>query len=57
MGEVADKQVATELEYLQFFHGCADFGPADSDVRNIINEEFMKVTGKTLPYGYRDEEL
>lgn len=46
------KELATELEYLQFFYGCADFGPADSDVRELINEEFEEVTGKRLPEGY-----
>jgi hypothetical protein len=46
---------ATEIEYLQFFHGMADFGPADGDVRAWINEEFTRQTGKALPAGYQDE--
>lgn len=49
-------ELATELEYLQFFHGAADFGPADSDVRDWINEEFTRQTGKLLPVGYQKEE-
>ncbi|AWY09298.1 hypothetical protein vBRpoSV10_176 [Ruegeria phage vB_RpoS-V10] len=47
---------ATELEYLQWFYANADFGPADSDVRDIMNEEFMEDTGKGLPEGYEPEE-
>jgi len=47
---------APELEYLQWFYANADFGPADSDVRDILNEEFMEDTGKDLPEGYGPEE-
>ena len=48
---------ATELEYLQWFYENADFGPADDDVRDILNEAFVDETGKQLPKGYgRDEE-
>lgn len=46
------KQRATELEYLKFFFQEADFGPADSDVRDYIRERFMNETGKNLPAGY-----
>jgi len=41
-----------ELEYLQWFHGRADFGPADSDVRDMYNQQFKDETGKDLPEGY-----
>lgn len=44
-----------ELEYLRFFFKQADFGPADGDVRQIINEEFTQATGKDVPQGYRSE--
>lgn len=47
---------ATELEYLRWFYGMADFGPADSDVRHYMNQQFVKETGKSLPDGYEDEE-
>ena len=47
---------ATELEYLRWFYQEADFGPADSDVRDFIDEAFVKETGKTLPEGYGKEE-
>lgn len=43
---------ATEFEFLSFFYGEADFGPADGDVRNIIKEAFVRSTGKELPEGY-----
>ena len=46
---------ATELEYLQWFHAVADFGPADSDVRYLLNQEFQEETGKSLPEGYGEE--
>ena len=41
-----------ELEYLRYFHAVADFGPADSDVRAMINEEFQAETGLKVPAGY-----
>jgi len=47
---------ATELEYLQWFYANADFGPADSDVRDIMNQEFVQDTEKELPEGYEDED-
>ena len=46
---------ATELEWLQYFYDMADFGPAHSDVVSIIQDQFMKETGKELPEGYEDE--
>lgn len=47
---------ATELEWLKYFYEAADFGPADGDVRRIIENQFMKRTGKSLPDGYQREE-
>lgn len=47
---------ATELEYLKWFFQEADFGPADSEVRDIMNEDFMNNTGKNLPEGYNFAE-
>ena len=47
---------ATELEYLQYFYSAADFGPADSDVRYIIKEQFKEQTGKELPEGYGEDD-
>lgn len=47
---------ATELEYLQWFFASADFGPADSDVRECMEGWFEKETGKSLPDGYSINE-
>lgn len=50
------KERATELEYLRWFYHAADFGPADSDVRDILDEQFISEIGKLLPEGYEREE-
>jgi hypothetical protein len=47
---------ATELEYLKWFYSYADFGPAEGDVRNYMNQLFTKKTGKALPEGYERED-
>lgn len=47
------KKEATELEYLKWFFSTADFGPADSDVRMYLEEQFEEETGKTIPEGYK----
>ena len=46
------KERATEIEYLRWFRINADFGPADSDVKDILNNEFMEETGKNIPEGW-----
>jgi hypothetical protein len=46
------KSRASELEYLKWFRVNADFGPADGDVKDSMNEQFMKETGKLLPKGW-----
>lgn len=46
------KARATELEYLTWFRQNADFGPADGDVVESMNERFMNETGKNLPEGW-----
>lgn len=46
------RERATELEYLKWFKQNADFGPADSDVHEIMDENFMNETGKNLPEGW-----
>lgn len=43
---------ATELEWLQWFHSWADFGPAEGDARESLRAQFMRETGKNLPEGY-----
>ena len=47
---------ATELEYLKWFRLNADFGPADGDVKDIMDQQFQKETGKRLPEGWEREE-
>jgi len=46
------KERASELEYLKWFKRNADFGPADSDVCDLMSEAFIKETGKNIPKGY-----
>jgi len=46
------RERATELEYLKWFRENADFGPADSDVQEIMDHDFMEETGKNLPEGW-----
>lgn len=47
---------ATELEYLKWFRIHADFGPADGDVKYLMNEQFVEQTGKDLPEGWSEQE-
>jgi len=46
------KERATEVEYLKWFRINADFGPADSDVKDNMDRYFMEETGKNLPEGW-----
>lgn len=46
------KERATELEYLTWFRVNADFGPADGDIQDNMNAQFMRDTGKNLPEGW-----
>lgn len=46
------RERATELEYLEWFRQEADFGPADSDVKDIMADDFINETGKDLPKGW-----
>ena len=46
------RERSTELEYLKWFRCYADFGPADGDVKESMNEQFMEKTGKNLPEGW-----
>ena len=38
-----------ELEYLLWFFSNADFGPADEDVRQLMEQEYTEETGKPVP--------
>lgn len=44
-----EKQEATELEYLRWFAANADFGPADGDVKFLMQKQFTKETNKLVP--------
>jgi len=47
-----------EQEYLLWFFQNTDFGPADSDVRFIMENEYYSKTGKEVPMTlsvYQDE--
>ncbi len=46
------RERASELEYLRWFRQECDFGPADADVKEILNKAFMQETGKNLPEGW-----
>lgn len=46
------RERATELEYLEWFRIEADFGPADSEVKDLMNERFIEETGKDIPEGW-----
>lgn len=51
---IVSSEIIKELEYLRFFYNIADFGPADSDVRDIINQEYV-ASGRKVPDGYEYE--
>lgn len=46
----------TEVEYLRWFKRNADFGPADSDVHYIMDEQYTEETGRPVPEGWSQEE-
>lgn len=50
------RERASDLEYLEWFRLNADFGPADSDVKRSMNEQFMDSTGKNIPRGWNYAE-
>lgn len=43
-----------ELKYLRWFYENADFGPADDDVRQIMNAQYVH-EGGVIPKGYENE--
>ena len=62
LGEIAtnfakqwEKEQA-ELHYLRWFKQTADFGPADSDVHMLLNEQYVRDTGRPIPKGWGEEE-
>ena len=51
-GKIKMRERATQLEYLTWFRHNVDFGPAESDVIDAMNERFMDEIGKNLPEGW-----
>jgi len=51
-GVKMSEEEKAELEYLRWFCSNADFGPADSDVRQYMCESYEKETGKPVPDGW-----
>jgi hypothetical protein len=43
------------FDYLSWFYSAADFGPANGDVRLIMERQYQKQTGRLVPDGYRHE--
>ena len=44
-----------EYLYLKWFYQNADFGPAESDIRGMMEDRYEATTGNEVPDGYRDE--
>jgi hypothetical protein len=49
------KDIEAELDYLTWFKQHADFGPADSDVHQIMDMQYEEETGKTVPTDWTQE--
>ncbi len=49
---MSERERATELEYLKWFRCHVNLGPADSDIIDSMNQDFMTRTGKNLPEGW-----
>ena len=47
-----EKEIATELEFLEWFYIESDFGPADSDIRDSMKLKFIRRSNKCLPKCY-----
>jgi len=51
----AEAKLTAELHYLRWFKQRADFGPADSDVHQLYDEEYTEDTGRPVPPGWGQE--
>lgn len=56
--KIIDEAMA-EVKYLTWFKQHADFGPADSDVHEAMNEQYTRETGCPVPPGWdlNEEEI
>jgi hypothetical protein len=48
-------EAIAERSYLDWFFQKADFGPADGDVRQMMQDQYEKETGRTVPLNYKQE--
>jgi hypothetical protein len=46
------RERATELEYLTWFRLNTHWGPAESEMIEVLNRRFMEQTGMNLPEGW-----
>ena len=46
-------KIKEEFEYLLWFFQTADFGPSDTDVRYMMEQQYEKETGKKIPEDYK----
>ena len=46
------RERASELEYLRWYRINSDFGPAESEVTDKMNQDFIRETGKNIPKGW-----
>jgi outer membrane protease len=49
-------EAEAELKYLRWFKIHADFGPADGDVHQMLDEQYEEDTGNQVPKNWRNEE-
>jgi hypothetical protein len=50
------EMIDPELHYLQWFKRAADFGPADSDIHEMLDERYELESGNKVPKQWRVEE-
>lgn len=42
-------------QWLEWFWREADFGPADGDVRQMLEDQYEKETGRTIPQNWKND--
>ena len=47
------RKMEEEVDYLEWFVGNCDFGPAHEDVVYLMQQEYEEETGKKVPESYR----
>lgn len=51
----ANRKIDPATDWLEWFYTNADFGPAHSDVVQMMREEYEVKTGRKVPAAYQDE--